>query len=340
MTSQQRIAALNSLGSYLKDESQELSSVIQQASYHNGWFIAPNITLAIQELAKNLTSEKLSSWIKPYHPLIDHSTNKILGLVLAGNIPLVGFHDILSALIAGFKVQIKLSSDDKILIPHLLNKLISIEPAFDTYITYTERLKDFDLIIATGSNNTSRYFEYYFKGVPHVIRKNRNSVAVIHGNENQHDLMQLGHDLFDYFGLGCRNVSKIYFPEDYPIETFFNAIESFHHVANHHKYNNNYDYNKSIYLVNGEKHYDNGFFLLKEDERLASPLAVAYYQKYKDEELLIAQLNDQSDKIQCIVSNKPLATVAPSFPLGQSQKPTLDDYADGINTLEFLVKNK
>jgi len=340
LTSHQRVIAFSALGTYIRNESSDLEHLIQEASSHNSWFTPTYIRTALQAIGHNLTLEGLSNWIKPFIPAIDEPTNKVLGLVLAGNIPLVGFHDILSALISGFKVQIKLSSDDKIIIPHLLNKLIGIEPAFDAHISYTERIKNFDSIIATGSNNTSRYFEYYFKHVPHVIRKNRNSVAVIHGDESQSDLAQLGHDLFDYFGLGCRNVSKIYFPKDYPFNKFFEAIEPFNDIINHHKYNNNYDYNKSIYLVNGEKHLDNGFLLLKEDTRIASPLAVAYYENYHNLDVLIEDLNKQEEQIQCVVSNKQLSTLAPCFPLGQSQQPALDDYADRVNTLEFLTRNK
>lgn len=340
LTSDQRIIAFSALGAYIRNDSQDIEQLIQVASNHNSWFTPTYIKVALKAIAHNMTFEGLSSWIEPFLPAINPPTDKVLGLVLAGNIPLVGFHDILSALISGFKVQIKLSSDDKIIIPHLLTELVKIEPAFAAYISYTERIKNFDSIIATGSNNTSRYFEYYFKNVPHVIRKNRNSVAVIHGDESQLELTQLGHDLFDYFGLGCRNVSKIYFPKDYPYSKFFEAIEPFKYIIDHHKYNNNYDYNKSIYLVNGEKHLDNGFLLLKEDDRIASPLAVAYYENYQNLSTLIDHLNKQEEQIQCIVSNKQLATSAPCFPLGQSQQPALDDYADRVNTLEFLIRNK
>jgi len=340
LTSHQRINAFSLLGYHMRELPADLRVLIEQAKLHNSWFTAEYTRAAVAAIADNLTTAKLSQWVDPYLPDLDQPTNKVVGLILAGNIPLVGFHDILTSLIAGFRVQIKLSSDDNKLIPYLLNHLISIEPAFANFIQYTDRLKDFDLIIATGSNNTSRYFEYYFKHVPYIIRKNRNSVAVIHGDESTEELQPLGYDLFDYFGLGCRNVSKIYFPENYDFRRFFEAIEPFHDVSNHHKYHNNYDYNKSIYLVNGETHLDNGFLLLKEDERLASPLAVAYYQIYKDVDTLISQLNAQREQIQCIVSNQAMEVLAPCFSLGKSQQPALDDYADGVNTLEFLIQHK
>lgn len=324
----------------MRHESEELDRVLAKATQRNSWFTQHYVSTAIRAIGDQLTTRKLTDWISPYLPEIDSLTEKTVGLILAGNIPLVGFHDILSSLIAGFKIQLKMSSDDDQLIPHLLSQLIRIEPAFASRINYVDRLKQFDLIIATGSNNTSRYFEYYFKEVPYIIRKNRNSVAVIHGDEAKASLEQLGHDLFTYFGLGCRNVSKIYIPENYDLRLLFEAIEPFSEVTNHHKYHNNYDYNKSIYLVNGVSHLDNGFLLLKEDERLASPLAVAYYERYPDIETLTTQLNTIHEQIQCIVSDKSLNTLSPCFPLGQSQNPALDDYADGVNTLAFLMDNK
>ncbi|QNL52618.1 acyl-CoA reductase [Olivibacter sp. SDN3] len=339
MTTNKRIEAFSALGKYILEDTVSMTSLIDEAAHYNSWFTSENIKSSLTALANNLSVDKLSKWLESY-PTVDIPTNKTVGLVLAGNIPMVGFHDILCVLITGFNVQIKLSSDDKILIPYLLKQLITFEPAFEGSINYTERLHNFDLIIATGSNNTARYFEYYFKHVPHIIRKNRNSIAVVHGDERPQELQQLGHDIFDYFGLGCRNVSKIYFPKNYAVSTFFEAIEPFISVINHHKYHNNYDYNKSIYLVNGDEHFDNGFLLLKEDERIASPLAVAYYQTYETLSDLINQLNKQENHIQCIVSNKTIKTKTPLFPLGHSQRPALNDYADGINTIDFLVQNK
>jgi hypothetical protein len=237
-------------------------------------------------------------------------------------------------LASGNKALIKLSSQDKLLTPYILNKLVEIEPAFAEQFEFIERLKDFDAVIATGSNNTSRYFDYYFSKVPNIIRKNRNSIAVLNGTESKEELHALGNDIFDYFGLGCRNVSKVFAPKGYKFDTFFESIEDFKSIADHHKYNNNYDYNKSIFLVNMDKHLDNGFLLVKEDERFASPLAVLYYEEYESITALDEKLVEQADQIQCIVSNESLSIETLRF--GQSQCPALWDYADGVDTMGFL----
>jgi len=260
--------------------------------------------------------------------------------VLAGNIPLVGFHDVLCVLISGNFALIKASSQDARLITQVLKRLTAIESAFEQRFAFTERLKDFDAVIATGSNNTSRYFEYYFGKVPHIIRKNRNSVAVLTGRETTEQLHALGRDIFDYFGLGCRNVSKLFVPEGYDFVPFFEAIEPYKNIINHHKYNNNYDYNKSIYLVNRDKHLDNGFLLVKEDERMVSPLAVLFFEYYDDLQSLDERLNHEKENIQCIVTAAPLASGAwgTTVNFGRSQQPSLWDYADGVDTMDFLTK--
>ncbi|RZK71074.1 MAG: acyl-CoA reductase, partial [Pedobacter sp.] len=261
---------------------------------------------------------------------------KKVGLILAGNIPLVGFHDVLSVLATGNIALIKLSSSDDKLLPAVLRELCKIEPALEGQVVYVERLKDFEAVIATGSNNTSRYFDYYFGKVPNIIRKNRTSVAVLTGQETQEEIAQLGHDLFDYFGLGCRNVSKIYVPENYEIKNFFEPIEQYNDIINHFKYNNNYDYNKSIYLVNSAKHFDNGFLLLKEDEGFSSPLAVLYYQSYHDIKKVEQVLTEQAENLQCIVSKANLNIPTGILQFGESQHPKLWDYADNVDTIKFL----
>jgi hypothetical protein len=261
-----------------------------------------------------------------------------VGLILAGNIPMVGFHDVLCVLITGNVALIKASSQDARLIKYVLEMLIEIESSFKDQYYFVERLENFEAIIATGSNNTSRYFEYYFGKVPHIIRKNRNSVALLTGNETKEQLSELGHDIFDYYGLGCRNVSKLMVPKGYNFNFFFESIETYQPIINHHKYNNNYDYNKSIYLVNSDKHFDNGFLLLKEDERLASPLAVLFYEYYDNLDSAQKLLEEQSDKIQCIVSTAPLQVQNQVVDFGKSQQPDLWDYADNIDTIEFLQK--
>lgn len=338
MTSKQRIEAFSTLGEYIKSNDEKLQELILKAKIQNPWFTNQNIHSAFQAIAKNLETQNLKNWISSYSIDFDGFRNKTVGLILAGNIPLVGFQDILCSLITGFNIQIKLSSDDKLLIPHILEKLLEIEPSFKQQINFAERLKDFDIIIATGSNNTSRYFEYYFKNVPHIIRKNRNGVAILSGDENKENLEALGHDIFDYFGLGCRNVSKIYFPKGYNYSTFFEGIESFHDIANHFKYHNNYDYNKSIYLVNGDEHLDNGFLLLKKDERLASPLAVVYFEEYEDLNELENVLKDKIEEIQCIVGSVKLEEPLFIIPFGESQSPKLSDYADRVDVIDFLSK--
>ncbi|MGZ3754220.1 MAG: acyl-CoA reductase [Mucilaginibacter sp.] len=327
--------AFSQLGEYLLSADDQLKAAINTERQHNAWFTAENVEKAIYAIGKLLNSDDLIQWANLYN-LHGNDNPKRIGLILAGNIPLVGFHDVLCVLITGNHALIKASAQDARLIKFILQKLVAIEPTFVSQLTFVERLTDFAAVIATGSNNTSRYFEYYFSKVPHIIRKNRNSLAVLTGNETKEQLYALGHDIFDYFGLGCRNVSKLLIPKDYELTTFFEAIEPYHPIIDHHKYNNNYDYNKSIYLVNGDKHLDNGFLLVKEDTRWVSPLAVLYYEYYDslaDAEQLI---NGVSDQIQCVVSDLPLQVQNQVVDFGMSQQPGLTDYADGIDTMDFL----
>lgn len=308
-------------------------NLILSASNSNAWFTATEVERAVNALLVMLNQEDLETWFKGIEI---SETPKRVGLILAGNIPLVGFHDVLSVLATGNIALIKLSSADDQLMPALLKKLVEFEPLLSDKIVYVERLKDFDAVIATGSNNTSRYFDFYFGKGPNIIRKNRNSVAVISGNETKEELRLLGHDIFDYFGLGCRSVSKLYIPEHYDIKNFFEPIEPFNDIINHFKYNNNYDYNKSIYLVNLKEHYDNGFLLLTKAEGLSSPLAVLYYETYTNIEELEDQLRSQAQAIQCVVSKAPLRLDTAVLGFGQSQAPKLWDYADNVNTVDFL----
>ncbi|CAM3485151.1 acyl-CoA reductase [Sphingobacterium prati] len=337
MTKQQRINAFVKLGELLLRQPEDLTQIIHLAQHKNPWYTIKNVEKALHVISSNLSVEKLNYWLQDYPDL---ESTKTVGLILAGNIPLVGFHDILCVLISGFKAKIKLSSDDAGLTTYVLNRLKQIEPAFEASFEIVDKLKDFDLVIATGSNNTARYFDYYFGAKPHIIRRNRNSVAVITGKESAVQLRALGHDIFDYFGLGCRSVSKIFVPKDYNVSHFFDGIADFKDVADHYKYNNNYDYNKSIYLINGDKHFDNGFLLLKQDERTASPLSVVYYEEYNSLGDVENELNQQAENIQCVVSEVQLNIQSPVFHFGESQCPALDDYADGINTLNFLFANK
>ncbi len=332
LTTKQRIEAFAQLGKILDKPDEQLTQLISNSRQFNAWFTPESTAKAIGAISQMLCREDLQTWMGNL-PGGSRSIRSI-GLILAGNIPLVGFHDILCVLAAGHRALIKLSSQDLKLIPFVFDRLIEIEPGFKDYIHYIDRLKDFDAVIATGSNNTSRYFEYYFSKVPHIIRKNRNSVAILKGDESSDELQQLGHDIFDYFGLGCRNVSKIYVPRAYDFKHLFEGIEIFKPVIDHHKYHNNYDYNKSILLVNMDKHLDNGFLLLKEDERLASPLAVLYYEEYDDIRMLEQELIGKSEQIQCIVSGAETGLETVGF--GESQQPRLWDYADGVDTMVFL----
>ena len=331
------VDALVKLGSQLREPDEQLSQLIESAHQYNGWFISKNVRQAISSIVDMLSWEDLTHWLSLQKGKTASTQEaKKIGLILAGNIPIVGFHDILCVLVSGHRALIKMSSQDQQLIPYIFQKLIEIEPAFKEQVEYIDRLKEFDAVIATGSNNTSRYFEYYFKNVPHIIRKNRNSIAVFTGDETAADLMQIGHDIFDYFGLGCRSVSKLYVPTGYDFKLFFEAIEQFKWVIDQSKYTNNYDYNKSIFLVNGDKHLDNGFLLLKPSESFQSPLATLYYEEYTNVQALEKKLEPHSDQIQCIVTSIPMKLNTQQVHFGDSQKPKLWDYADGVDTMCFL----
>jgi len=331
----QLINAFSTLGEYLTNPDEQLSEIISTERQYNAWFTTNNVTKAVTAIGKTLNTEQLTTWLNNYD-LDKNTTSKKIGLILAGNIPLVGFHDVLCVLATGNHALIKASAQDARLIKFILQKLVSIEPGFVGQFTFVERLENFDAVIATGSNNTSRYFEYYFSKVPHIIRKNRNSLAVLTGYETAAQLHELGHDIFDYFGLGCRNVSKLLVPNDYDFIFFFESIQSYQTIIDHHKYNNNYDYNKSIYLVNGDKHFDNGFLLVKEDARWVSPLAVLYYEYYDSLQSAEQKINEVSDQIQCVVSSTLLNVTPQLVDFGMSQQPGLTDYADGIDTMGFL----
>jgi hypothetical protein len=329
------IEIFTSLGQKLSHHDEQLSAIIAAEHNYNAWFTPQSVGEAVAAIGKMLNKADLEKWLSRYR-VNENEEPKKIGLILAGNIPLVGFHDILSVLASGHHALIKLSSQDTRLTRYILKLLTEIEPTLADRFTIVERLENFDAVIATGSNNTSRYFEYYFGKVPHIIRKNRNSVAVLSGNETAEQLYRLGHDIFDYFGLGCRNVSKLLVPNGYDFTKFFESIESHHPIIHHYKYHNNYDYNKAIYLVNKEKHLDNGFLLLKEDEKLASPLAVLYFETYSDVNSVEQKLGAQQENIQCVVSVLPLKVNNQLVDFGESQSPKLWDYADGVDTMEFL----
>ncbi|MEM6687508.1 MAG: acyl-CoA reductase [Bacteroidota bacterium] len=299
---------------------------------HNGWFTKENICFAIKNWAKALQLQPLQEWTANYD--LENNTQKKVAIVTAGNIPLVGFHDFLSALLAGHDVLVKQSSNDKHLLPYLAKYLEYVEPSFKGSIVFTdEKLADFDAVIATGSNNTARYFEYYFKDKPNIIRKNRNSVAILSGNETKEQLIGLSNDIFTYFGLGCRSVSKLFVPKGYDFQDFFGGMYGQSDIMNNAKYANNYDYNKAVYLMSLFDILENGFLMIKEDAQYASPIATVFYEYYDDVALLQAKLKADADDIQCVVADMKLEN---EIAFGQTQHPELYDYADGVDTLQFL----
>ena len=312
---------------------ESFEDLLELSQSHNGWFTKEQVYFAVNSWAEALTEANLNEWISKYD--FSKVTPKTVGLILAGNIPLVGFHDFLSVLISGHNVLIKTSSNDQHLIKFLADYLIAVEPELKDRITFTDgKLEKFDAVIATGSNNTARYFEYYFKDKPSIIRKNRNSVAILDGNESHEDLVNLGEDIFRYFGLGCRNVSKLFIPVEYNFDAFFKAMYEYQEVIHYEKYSNNYDYNKAVFLMSNFKLLDNGFLTIKEDNSYSSPISSVFYEFYEDLEALKIRLKNESDQIQCIVSNQ---LADESIPFGQTQKPKLWDYADDVDTLKFLI---
>ena len=308
-------------------------SLIHLSQSHNGWYTPEQVYFAFQSWANALTDDNLNQWLSNYD--LEKSNPKKVALILAGNIPLVGFHDFLSVLISGNSVLVKTSSNDQYLLPFLAKYMIAIEPEFASKITFVEgKLEKFDAVIATGSTNTARYFEYYFKDKPSIIRKSRNSIAVLDGTETEAQLTALGEDIFRYFGLGCRNVSKIFVPKGYSFVAFFEAIFKYQDVIYYEKYANNYDYNKAVFLMSNFKLLDNGFLTIKEDVSHASPISSVFYEFYDSISELKNRLESEKDYIQCIVSAN---LIENSIAFGQTQSPKLWDYADNVDTISFLL---
>ena len=333
MTLTNRIAAFAALGKLIKNLSEdEKWKLSHQAAAHNSWFTEENVLLALEGICRYLDEEKLRQWLAPYNLPEENRDPKKVGVVMAGNIPMVGFHDFLSVLICGHHLYAKPSSQDPVLTPYLAKELSEIEPHFNHFIHFAPRLSGMDAMIATGSDNSSRYFEYYFSKIPHIIRRNRNSCAVLDGSESLEELQALGKDLTQYYGLGCRNVSKLFVPEGYDFTSLFEALAPYQKVIENHKFTNNYDYNKSIFLVNRVPHLDTGFMLFKEDEAMISPISVVYYETYERLEELEQRLEEQQEKIQCVVGHEPVGQLS----FGRAQQPELWDYADGVDTIAFL----
>lgn len=351
MNLEQRISAFSKLGAFLSQFSLKgiskkenvlynelffdgFKHQIKLAHEHNGWFTNDNILYALSGWANILNDSNLNQWLKTYD--FSNVNPQKVAIIMAGNIPLVGFHDFMSVLISGHSVLVKQSSNDKQLLPFLSKYLEYIEPEFKGKIEFTEeKLEYFDVVIATGSNNTARYFEYYFKNKPSVIRKNRNSVAVLKGNETEDELKALSEDVFRYYGLGCRNVSKLFVPRNYNFDAFFKAIYHWNSIINETKYVNNYDYNKAVYLMSEFAMLENGFLMIKEDKSYASPIATLFYEFYDSEDELKNNLKANKENIQCIVSQGFLKN---EIAFGQTQHPQLWDYADNLDTIAFLLK--
>lgn len=307
---------------------RKISEFAQVAQQHNGWFNMESVKNALEGIAFMLEERKLKAWLKNYK--VSREIPRTVGIVMAGNIPLVGFHDLLCVLASGHRIAIKLSSQDTALMQQMVNWLIEIEPRLEKNIEFRNKLTHIDAVIATGSDNTARYFAYYFRSIPHIIRKNRTSVAVLTGNETQKNLHHLGNDIFCYFGLGCRNVSKVLTPAGYDLREIFPHWNTHQSVIYHHKYKNNYDYYKSIFLLNKTPFLDTGFLLAIPTHNLISPISVLYHQEYKNEAQLNSILNSCQEKLQCIVSKK-------ETPFGKTQRPELWDYPDNIDVMEFLA---
>lgn len=331
-----RINALLSLGQLLSQPDEFRSAVISRTSFHNPWFTVENQERALASVVNNfLQPDILMPWVASYE-LPEPTQPKRLGLVMAGNIPLVGFHDFMCIFLSGHHALIKLSDKDPYLWPHLLDLLKRIDPRSSNYFSVVERLSDMDAVIATGSNNTSRYFEAYFGKYPHIIRRNRNGVGVFTGHETPEELMAFGKDVFRYFGLGCRNVSKIYVPQGYVFDPLLEAMHEYRQIILHNKYKNNFDYYYAWYLLNRVTMLGNGCLILVENQAIPSHVAGLHFEYYPSIPELETALTAQAAEIQVIVASPGVLTQNPSVPFGQAQEPTIADYADGVDTLLFL----
>ena len=337
---EQHIEGFRKLGQYLREikaqtrEYAPLFECIQKAQHHNGWFTQENCLKALRAWGKVLHAGALQEWTSQYN--FGATAPKNIGLILAGNIPIVGFHDVLCVLLCGQNATIKLATTDSLLIPFLYQKLKEFSPLFKNRLHFTQdRLENFDAVIATGSNNAARYFEHYFAKVPHIIRKNRNGIAVLSGEESKEELAGLAQDIVQYFGLGCRSISKVYLPEGYDLNNIFGALYPHADLMDSAKYANNYDYNKAVYLMSEFDLLDNGFMLLREHDSFGSPVACLHYSFYKDIPSLEKELLEKAEEIQCVSTHLSLPQ---DVPLVKAQQPALCEYADGVDPISFLLE--
>lgn len=338
MTREKTIIRFGQLGEQLRntlnDNSTVFSDLLDKAEKSNPWFIEEFVRSAIIEWGSQLQSSNIEKWLSAY-PALPNAGKKSVAIIMAGNIPLVGLHDLICVLIAGHKAICKISSKDSVLLKWIIGQIKEVIPEIAENIVIAEdKLENFDAVIATGSNNSSRYFEYYFGKYPNILRRNRNSLALLSGEETREDFMMLAHDIFHYFGLGCRSVSKVWVPEGFDFVKMIDSFESYSWLRNNHNYANNYEYNKALMLMNNIKHLDNGFILVRPESSLSSPIGVLHYETYTRLSLAVEKISKQKDEIQCVVSN---ISDTDSVPLGKSQQPELWDYADNVDTLKFLL---
>ncbi len=305
----------------------ELERVMQEAMIRNPWFTIENQRRALTALSDMLSEKSLRRWLDRYS--LDSDPGISVGVVMAGNIPAVGFHDLLCVLLSGHRIHMKTASDDTVLMRWIAGRLEEFEPGLRDRIRFVDKPGKADAFIGTGSDNSARYFEYYFRGKPSLIRRNRNGVAVLTGQESTEELAALGADIFSYFGLGCRNVAKLFVPHGYDFDVFFKAMLPYAGVIEHNKYANNYDYYKSVFLMNSQPFLTNNFMIIMEDQGYASPLSVLHYEYYDNEKALGDKLRNNQEKIQCVVGHTGIA-------FGASQDPMPWDYADGCDTIAFL----
>ena len=346
MTLQDRLSTLTQLGAHLRAQDDEFLEALQKRTeFNNAWFTLANQQASVQAIAEEfLAEDKLSGWVssykitpvagEPFFP--EPMEQKTVGLILAGNIPLVGFHDILCVYVSGHKAQIKLSSKDEYVLPYLLKLLAKYDERAADYFEVVDQLGDFDAVLATGSNNSARYFETYFSKYPHIIRKNRNAVAVLSGEETEEEMRALGTDVFRYFGLGCRNVSKLYAPQEYDLQPLLEILHEWKDIQNHTKWKNNFDYNYALTTLNKESFYLTGPLMLLEEKAITSRIATLHFERYTDKTALEAELTTRQEEIQLIVAQPEYLTLD-TFAFGEAQQPALADYADGVDTLAFLL---
>ena len=342
----ERLIAFSELGTLFKENVDKkenkkfpewdtvLEKTLIESHSYNSWFTIDNLKISLKIWSNSLQENIISDWLSKYN--IEDKSSKKIAIIMAGNIPAVGFHDLLCSLLLNFDCIVKLSSEDKLLIPFIVKFLESRNEKLKNKVTFeSEKLKDFDGVIATGNNNSHRYFDYYFSKYPNLLRKTRHSIAVLDGKESDKDLSDLSNDIFNYFGLGCRSVSKVFIPYGYDLDLLFNAFFRHKEVVNHNKYVNNFDYNKAVYLMSKEKFIENGFIILKEESKLGSPIGCLFYEFYNDKKEITKLINNNSDSIQCVVSNINFNT---NIKFGQTQCPNINDYADNNDTIKFLLK--